>query len=134
LKIVMKKSFLYLSGLINQIEPGSIWFNGFSSPKWNMWNETRTFRSKFIWKIRNGPRFEMRWKLFCFVSFFELVWNISAIPDKTKRNWQPSQIWKLDSFIYIFFNLFYWHFKFFFLSYSIIFLILIWFYKILFNF
>jgi hypothetical protein len=54
-----------------------------------MWNETGTFRPEFSWKIRNGPRFKMRWKLFRFVSFFELVWNVSAIPSETERNWQP---------------------------------------------
>jgi hypothetical protein len=54
-----------------------------------MWNETGTFRVKFSWKIRNGPRFKMRWNLFRFVSFFELVLNVSAIPGETERNWQP---------------------------------------------
>jgi hypothetical protein len=54
-----------------------------------MWNETGTFRVEFSRKIRNGPRFKMRWNLFRFVPFFELVWNVSAIPDETERNWQP---------------------------------------------
>jgi len=54
-----------------------------------MWNETGTFRVEFSWKIRNGPRFKMRWNLFRFVPFFELVWNVSAIPGETERNWQP---------------------------------------------
>ena len=54
-----------------------------------MWNETRTFRAEFSRKIRNGPRFKMRWNLFRFVPFFELVWNVSAIPDETEWNWQP---------------------------------------------
>ena len=31
----------------------------------------------------------MRWNLFRFVLFFELVWNVSAIPRGTERNWQP---------------------------------------------
>ena len=39
-------------------------------------------------KIRKGPRFKIRWKLFCFILFFELVWNVSAIPDETEQNWQ----------------------------------------------
>jgi hypothetical protein len=42
------------------MEPGSIWFNDFSRPEWNMWNETGTFQSKFSWKIWNGLRFEIR--------------------------------------------------------------------------
>jgi hypothetical protein len=50
---------------------------------------TGTFRTEFNRKIRNGPRFKMRWNLFHFVPFFELVWNVSAIPDETERNWQP---------------------------------------------
>jgi len=54
-----------------------------------MWNETGTFRVEFSRKIWNGPRFKMRWNLFCFVLFFELVWNVSVIPGKTERNWQP---------------------------------------------
>jgi hypothetical protein len=54
-----------------------------------MWNETGTFRVEFSRKIRNGPRFKMRWNLFRFVPFFELVWNVSAIPGETERNWQP---------------------------------------------
>jgi hypothetical protein len=54
-----------------------------------MWNETRTFRAEFSRKIRNGPRFKMRWNLFHFVPFFELVWNVSAIPGETEHNWQP---------------------------------------------
>ena len=78
----MKKNFLYLGGLINQIEPDSIWFNGFSSPERNMWNETGIFWPKFIRKIRNGPRFEMRWKLFCFVNRYEMFQSF-----QTKRNW-----------------------------------------------
>jgi hypothetical protein len=45
-----------------------------------MWNETGTFRPKFSRKIWNGPRFKMRWKLFPFVLFFELVWNVSVVP------------------------------------------------------
>jgi hypothetical protein len=31
----------------------------------------------------------MRWKLFRFVPFFELIWNVSAIPGETEWNWQP---------------------------------------------
>jgi len=54
-----------------------------------MWNGTGTFRAEFSRKIRNGPRFKMRWNLFRFVPFFELVWNVSAIPGGTERNWQP---------------------------------------------
>jgi len=54
-----------------------------------MWNETGTFRVEFSRKIQNGPRFKMRWNLFRFVPFFELVWNVSAIPGETERNWQP---------------------------------------------
>jgi hypothetical protein len=54
-----------------------------------MWNETGTFRAEFSRKIRNGPRFKMRWNLFHFVPFFELVWNVSAIPGETEHNWQP---------------------------------------------
>ena len=54
-----------------------------------MWNGTGTFRAEFSRKIRNGPRFKMRWNLFHFVLFFELVWNVSAIPGGTERNWQP---------------------------------------------
>jgi hypothetical protein len=82
-----------------------------------MWNESGTFRPKFNQKIPNGPRFEMRWKLFRFVSFFELVWNVSAIPDETERNWQPSDaqllrvsrpsLWTLlvlITFLYFLFN------------------------------
>ena len=49
-----------------------------------MWNETGTFRVEFSRKIRNGPRFKMRWNLFRFVPFFELVWNVSAIPGQNK--------------------------------------------------
>jgi len=58
----MKMSFysLYLDDLINQIEPGSIWFKNFSSTKRNILNETRIFRSKFIQKIQNGTRFEIK--------------------------------------------------------------------------
>jgi len=51
-----------------------------------MWNETGTFRAEFSRKIRNGPRFKMRLNLFRFVLFFELVWNVSAIPNETERN------------------------------------------------
>jgi len=54
-----------------------------------MWNGTGTFRAEFSRQIRNGPRFKMRWNLFRFVPFFELVWNVSAIPGGTERNWQP---------------------------------------------
>jgi hypothetical protein len=54
-----------------------------------MWNGTGTFRAEFNRKIRNGPRFKMRWNLFRFIPFFELVWNVSAIPDGTEWNWQP---------------------------------------------
>ena len=78
-----------MSDLINEIEQGSIWFNGFSRAERNMWNETGTFRTEFSWKIWNGPRFKMRWNLFRFVPFFKLVWNVSAIPGETERNWQP---------------------------------------------
>ena len=39
----MKKSFLYLGGLINEIEQGSIWFNNFLRVERNMWNETGMF-------------------------------------------------------------------------------------------
>jgi hypothetical protein len=81
LKKVLKKSFLYLGGLINQIEPGSIWFNDFSSSKRNMWNETETFWPKFILKIQNRLKFEMRWKLFCFLNSYKMFW-----PFQTKRN------------------------------------------------
>ena len=49
-----------------------------------MWNETGTFRVEFSRKIRNGPRFKMIWNLFRFVPFFELVWNVSAIPGQNK--------------------------------------------------
>jgi len=54
-----------------------------------MWNETGTFRVEFSRKIQNGSRFKMRWNLFRFVSFFELIWNVSTIPDETEQNWQP---------------------------------------------
>ena len=46
-----------------------------------MWNETGTFRLKFSQKIQNGPRFEMRWKLFCFLNWYEMF-----RPLRTKRN------------------------------------------------
>jgi hypothetical protein len=77
----MKKRFLFLGGLINEIEPGSIWFNDFSRPERNMWNETGTFRLEFSQKIQNGPRFEMRWKLFCFLNWYEMF-----RPLRTNRN------------------------------------------------
>jgi len=53
-----------------------------------MWNETGMFRVEFSRKIRNGPRFKMRWNLFHFVPFFELIWNVSVISDETERNLQ----------------------------------------------
>jgi len=74
---------------LNKVQFDSIWFNGFSRAERNMWNGTGTFRAEFSRKIRNGPRFKMRWNLFRFVPFFELVWNVSAIPGGTERNWQP---------------------------------------------
>ena len=49
-----------------------------------MWNETGTLRLKFSRKIRNGSRFKMRWKLFCFVLVFKLIWNISAFLNRTE--------------------------------------------------
>ena len=60
--------------------------------KRNMWNETETFRPEFGRKIRNGSRFKIRWNLFRFVLFFELVWNVSTIPGETERNWQPCYV------------------------------------------
>jgi len=44
----MSSYSLYLDGLINQIEPGSIWFKKISSTKRNILNETRIFMLKFI--------------------------------------------------------------------------------------
>ena len=84
-----KERKLVVNAVITRIKR-HVWFiMEKGRPEQNMWNETGTFRSKFGWKIRNGPRFEMRWKLFHFVSFFELVWNVSTIPNETKWNWQP---------------------------------------------
>jgi len=56
-----------------------------------MWNETETFRQKFIRNIpaeiypKNPERIEI-WNEMKIVPFFELVWNVSAIPDETERN------------------------------------------------
>jgi hypothetical protein len=80
----MKKIFLYLGGLINQIEQGSIWLNDFSRAERNMWNEIGTFRSKFSWKIRTDQ--DLKWDENCFILFHFLNWYEMFRPFRAKRN------------------------------------------------
>jgi hypothetical protein len=65
-----------------------------------MWNEIGTFRAEFSRKIRNEPRFKMRWNLFRFVNWYGMFRQFRAKRNEINMNTQIMKTCLREQIIY----------------------------------